>query len=200
MQTTRFETENADEIAAFLAHIERNHAGFAANIGVFDGNSARIGALEKAGYILAEDAEDYRLGRESFVDLAGGICERVTAGNFGGYAAFHDAAFPDIYWNSMRLNAALANWRVYVARESGKIARACFLTRYKNGFAEIFGLYAPHDTAPFLAAVIKELYGEFPQTPEIIFFVDAGEEQNKKAAQAVGFIKARDYKLYAKRL
>lgn len=205
LQSTAFVAEEGcAAFEAFLLHLKENFAGYEANVGVAKENERAICALTSFGFALGEASADMRLGRARFAPSTGEFfpVERVRRETFDEYAAFHDAHFPDVFWNARRLGEELGNWRIFAVREGGKIAGGIFISVYGN-MAEIFGMAAGRDgrrAETLLSGALAAVLEENESIAEVAYFEDEGARANLCAAIACGFSIRGGYRLYAKRL
>ena len=206
LQTTAFNAVCAECYADFTEYLRLNYAHAEINVGVSAENKDACDALGHAGFALIEASHDMRLERSAFpshsLNRSPGIL-RVRSGDLAEYARFHDAHFPDVYWNARRLGERLDDWLIFAAKERGAVRAGMYLTVYgENGEnAEIYGLAAEpsHEWLldELLARGLDDLFAEKLGVRKVVFMIDEADGARLAPAERLGFTRRGMSRLYS---
>jgi len=205
LQTTALYAEKAcytEAVNTFLCYLAAQYPAYTAYIGVPAENENAVNELKRNGYVLEDACCDLRCGiSDSMAQWAEGGVLRVTEEQFDEYAAFHDAHFPDIYWNAERLRSAQRDWRIFARRDGGQIGAGVFLRIYDD-LAEIFGLCIQdrESGTKLLRHALGAVRAENTAVKTIVFLTDESDETALAAAQECGFRCAGHYRLWCRAL
>ncbi len=205
LQTTAFyagKARYAEAANAFFCYLAAYYPAYTAYIGVAAENENAANELKRNGYGLEDACCDLRCGlSDPMAQWTEDGVLRVTEEKFDEYAAFHDAHFPDIYWNAERLRSVQRDWRIFARRDGGQISAGVFLQVYGET-AEIFGLRI-REREPgtkLLRHALGTICTESAAVKRAVFLADESDETAIAAARECGFHCAGHYRLWCKAL
>jgi len=137
------------------------------------------------GAVMLENSLIMRLGENDFIDMATeSKAVPVTMRNFAAFAACHDAANPEMYWNSQKLLADFDSWDIFVIERHGQIAGYALM---RDGW-ELYCAIANSmdDKIALMSAAAKRNFAD-PDTEELIFWADRDNFTERGAAMHLGF-------------
>ena len=136
---------------------------------------------------------------ESHIKQKHDCVDKITKSNFEEYAIFHDKyAIPlEMYYNSKNLKKDMERFRVLAFRKDGFIHASIFVKVVRD-LAEVFGLFIDEEyenkgiESILINEIIMQLYNEFENVKEIIYFIDEEDTDELNIALREGFeIKGR---------
>lgn len=188
-----------DEVVAYLA---QKYGGCNLYFGLPAQNEAVISHLETLQFVKEDENyvdvlhfEDYQAS-----EPVSGIV-RVTKKNFSAFAGLHKVHDEDMYWNNLRLLAAIEDWNIYLLYENGSAVGTIYFCYIDGTMMEIFGTdYADEQFSSevfckLLTHALNE--GKHAGMQHLVFFTD--EEDHPTVAQ-LGFNLVSKYVLYSKRI
>lgn len=139
-------------------------------------NEEALSWLEGAGVPCIARSWNYQIFLDGYTPLPGSPdVRRVTAKNFGEFAAVHRKIEGDMYWNCERVRETLDNWAIFVTGE-GDNAGEVLMTDKAGDYQEIVALEFADESAfrGLLTAALNHL--KTRKMKYLTFFVDSSEE------------------------
>ena len=155
-----------------------------------------LARLEETGAALADDCTAMRLVPEGFQPGGTRGAKRVANEDFAGFAAYHDACNPNMYWTGERIGRDLSRWGIFALRADDAAQAYLLLAMGNPPRAEIFCLHAfdAAQCAALISVAAKEAFDGGIQ--EIIYMADK-QDLGHAAALSSGFAVTGFYKGYA---
>lgn len=186
-----------DEIIEYLA---KNYHGCRLYFGLPTENEAVITHLRAIRFSKKEEhcVDVLHFHSHQSSDLVEGIV-KITRKNFTVLAGLHDATDDDMYWNNLRLLAALENWNIYLLYENGSAVGAIYFGYVDDSVIEIYGTDYVHNR--FSSEVFRKLLthamkeGKKAGMKHLVHFT--GENEHPVAVQ-MGFRLVSRCELYSR--
>ncbi len=181
-------------------HVAAAFAGYEAILAYPGENKAAADAAVAAGAAPFESSVSMRLAKADFKQGQSGGVNKLGRERFSEYSAFHDAAYPDYYWNAARIREARDKWDVNVYMDGGKICGSVFTSTWDKTEAEIFGVAvdAGHRGRGIEARLITRACSEAFRggKKSVLFFIDSSDPALRQAAEKCGFKPVSTYKSF----
>lgn len=205
-----------DDYVSFCAFNIRNHAGIAVDevitylgekysccrlyFGLPEENNEVISRLESLHFSKEEESfVDILHFDNSPISLPVGELVPVTKRNFSDFAKLHEVHDDDMYWNNLRLQAVIEDWKIYLIYENEIPVGAIYFTYMDKGMMEIFGVdYASsqYDMQIFNNLLLCALHeAKNAGMKHVVFFTGSDEHPWTKQ---LGFQMLSKYVLYSK--
>ena len=165
-------------LAEFVDWCRARWPGFDLYLGFPAENVEALSWLEGAGVPCIARSWNYQIFLDGYTPLPGDLAvRRVTADNFGEFAAVHSKVEGDMYWNCERVRNTLDDWAIFVTGE-GNSAGEVLMKDREGSYPEIFALEFPDEDASrrLLTAALNHLKAR--RAKYLTFFVDSVEEGN----------------------
>lgn len=181
-------------------HVASAFAGYEAVLAYPGENKAAADAALAAGAEPFESSVSMSLAKADFKQGQSGGVNKLGKERFSEYAAFHDAAYPDYYWNAARIREARDKWDVNVFMDGGKICGSVFTSMWDKTEAEIFGAAVDekHKGRGIEARLITRACAEAFRAGKktVLFFIESNEPVLFQAAEKCGFKPVSTYKSF----
>ena len=196
-----FAKQDFDDVAKqFIQYLKVRYPNFNMYFRYPLENQTAIMFLEKMGAELLDACVTMELRQEDFKMSSSkhGVI-RLPSDYYEDYAAFHDAHYPNIYWNSQRIFDHLDLWNIYVVIENQKIIGNIFI-RMNGSEAEIFGLSIDESyqrdnlELDLLSTSMKDCF--LKDIEHVLFFVNEDDQRQIDATLEIGFKQIDTYRCY----
>ena len=171
------------DIEKLWENLQANFPGFVVDF-CFTNSLAPEKFLVAAGAVMLENSLIMRLSEKEFIDIpTKSKAIPVTIENFAAFAACHDAANPEMYWNSEKLLADFDSWDIFVIERHGQIAGYALL---RDGW-ELYSASANSmdDKIALMSAAAKKNFAA--KTDDLMFWADRDDFTERGAAMHMGF-------------
>ncbi len=184
----------------FVKYLNVHYPNFEIYFGYPLENQTAIMFLEKIGAELLDACLTMELRQEDFkMSSPKHEVIRLPSEYYEDYAMFHDAHYPNIYWNSQRIFDHLDLWNIYVVIENQKIIGNIFI-RMNGSEAEIFGLSIDESyqrdnlELDLLSTSMKDCF--LKDIEHVLFFVNEDDQRQIDATLEIGFKQIDTYRCY----
>lgn len=197
--------EDYEKIAEeFISYISNQLPGYELFIGVPINNKNANQYFKRKNIECISSSIDTRLyNLEQPINQKNDNVEEITKSDFEEYAIFHDRfAIPlEMYYNSKNLLKDIEYFRVFALREGEEIKGSIFVKILKDSF-EVFGLFVDKEyensgiDAILINEMLMQLYNEFGDVKEIVYFIEEDCTEELNSALNAGFQIKDKYKCY----
>ncbi|MCL2593681.1 MAG: hypothetical protein FWD82_10015, partial [Defluviitaleaceae bacterium] len=157
-----------------------------------------IDILSDIGAEILDDCIKMQLTSNDYIFCESYEVEQLKKEDFASFAAFHDKAYPEMYWTSTRLLDKWDNWRIFVTKNGDKIiGYTLLLIAMKDKLmGEIFCVAADNFAHHKALLSVSVNYAFENGKNIVIYMTDRDNTLEQDSALAVGFKNVGFYKAF----
>jgi len=182
-----------DRLEAIIQNLGILYPGFTVDI-CYHNQPHPVEIIERLAAEMLDDAIELRLSRDNFVPASpDGITSQDS--DLAELIPFHDARYPDMYWNGARLSRHRNDWDIAVNRANGQI-NGYALARKAPQTYDIYCVYAESadDARRLLSYTASAAFEAGAQ--EMLRMAERHNKDELAAASELGFVEQGYYRMF----